>query len=374
MASGSTMRIAPGSAARIRYRDRLVAELLDDMHALIAGDGSLRSSVKERQRELSLVNSAKVGDYWARTSSGFGIPDCAFRDELLYLFPEEEPARIFSTSGTSGRRRGRAAYSPAGLALMNSSILKNAAAHIMSGLERPAFIRLVPTEEAAPEMVMAYGMGLIERAFADPGLSASVVGPSGVDNERLRTLLDRAVHAGVPVVMIGASLAFVNVCEQMERAGCRWELPEGSRMVDAGGFKSHFRTVGVDELRRLAFRSFGIAPENCRNIFGMTELASQFYDAADCPVGPNGERPKGSSDFARMRVRDPTSFALKDRGKGLLEVTDLCILDRPPVVLTGDIGIAAPTGVAVIGRIERKPRGCSLVLDDLTAEASDGQG
>ena len=370
MLGQTAIRLQAPKKASIAYRDAFVVNLIADMHTMIAGDGALQQSVELRLLELSAANSPKTHDYWARTSPGLGVPDTAFRGELLYLFSDQPPVRLFGTSGTTGRARGRAAYSPAGLELMNASILANARLHILRGLDRPAFIRLVPPEETAPEMVMAYGMALIERNFADPELSGSVLGPGGVDYAHLQAMIDRAVVVGRPVVLIGASFAFLNVCEQLEKMRRRWQLPAGSRFVDAGGFKGRSRTISVDGLRALVSRSFGIGPGDCVNLFGMTELASQLYDAEDLPVGPRGERPKAGGASVRVLVRDPTSLAPKRVGKGLLEVVDLCILDRPPAVLTGDIGVAAPAGVAITGRVERRARGCSLALDELTAGAA----
>jgi hypothetical protein len=145
--------------------------------------------------------------------------------------------------------------------------------------------------------------------------------------------------------------------------------------VDAGGFKGRSRVVGVDGLRAALGRVFGIAADRCINLFGMTELASQLYDAADVAVGPLGERPKGRLTFVEPRVRDAHTLAPIERGSGLLEVADLCILDRPHVVLTGDRGIACAEGVAIAGRVERgQSRGCSLTLDEMTAGGGEVNG
>jgi hypothetical protein len=364
----------PAVTSAIAYEDPFVTRLVEDVHGLITGDVGLQPSVTERLLELTAVNSPAVAAYWQRTSHGAGVPDTAFKRHAPYLFPRQEPARTFLTSGTTARERGRADYSRHGLELMNASILANAGRHMLNGLDRPAFIRFVPPPDAAPTMIMAYGMDLIERTFGDPGLSGSALGQRGVDYDRLRAMLDRAVEAGRPVVMIGASFAFVNICDQLEAQGRRWQLPAGSRMIDAGGFKTHSRVIGTEDLRSLVFRSFGIAPADCKNLFGMTELASQLYDGADRPVGPRGERPKCSETFVKACVRDPLTLEMKPDGRGLLEVFDLCVLDRPPVVLTGDIGVASPDGVAIVGRVERAPRGCSLVLDQLTAGGADARG
>jgi hypothetical protein len=217
---------------------------------------------------------------------------------------------------------------------------------------------------------MAYGMERIAADFGDPELSASVVTPNGVDMARLRTLLDRAEREARPVVLIGGSFSYVNICERLASEGLRWSLAPGSRAVDAGGFKGRSRAVNVAELRALIGRSFGIAPEACLNLFGMTELASQLYDGRDVPVGPLGERPKGRLPFVYPRVRDAHTLELRDAGLGLLEVVDCAVIDRPCTVLTGDVGVATPDGVAITGRVQRgTSRGCSLTLDAMTSDA-----
>jgi hypothetical protein len=100
----------------------------------------------------------------------------------------------------------------------------------------------------------------------------------------------------------------------------------------------------------------------------MTELASQLYDAEDRPLGPSGERPKRALPHVWPRLRNPSDLQLMATGTGLLEVVDLCILDRPCVVLTGDLAVGDRDGVALAGRIRGSgSRGCSLTLDALTA-------
>lgn len=368
-----------------RYDDSFVTGLFEDIGRLIldasAGSASIantsidRTSIWERLCELAIANAPEVTAYWHRTERGRGIPDAAFKSSPPYFFPDREPARSFRTSGTTGSLRGSASYSPRGLELMNLSILENARRYITAGLDRPAIIRFVPAARAAPQMIMAHGMELIAETLGDPTLSAVVIGAQGVDYERLLAALERVERAGVPAVLIGASFAFVNICEQLERDGRRFALPAGSRLIDAGGFKGLAREVGVAELRALITRTFGIAPGCFMNIFGMTELASQLYDAHDVSIGPLGQRPKARLPFVEPRVRDVDTMALRPEGRGLLEVVDLCILDRPAAVLTGDWGIGTSQGVAIIGRIERgQSRGCSLSLDEITGSARAHHG
>lgn len=364
------MKAAPGNM--YRYDDFFVTELFEDIGRLILGESSDSESIWNRLCELALANSPAVAEYWRRTERGRGIPDSAFRGASPYLFPDREPARTFSTSGTTSALRGQASYSPRGMELMDLSILENARCHILAGLDRPAIIRLVPPANAAPSMVMAYGMELIASTLGHPELSDVVIGERGIDYPRLTATMHAAIASGAPTVLIGASFAFVNLCHQLEERGQRFALPPGSRVIDAGGFKGRSRTVGVDEMRKLIMRTFGVASDGFVNLFGMTELASQLYDARDVCVGPLEQRPKGSTRFVQPRVRDAHTMALRDNGLGLLEVVDLCLLDRPPVLLTGDWGICTPDGVAVVGRVERgQSRGCSLTLDELTGPSRE---
>lgn len=364
-------RFAKFGRMSVKYRDTQVSRLFSEIAALIADGVGDKEALSSRLNELTASNSPEVADYWRRTNRGIGVPDVAFRGRSPYLFPEEAPARTFRTSGTSGQERGEAHYSARGMELMDLSIVTNARRNVVRGLERPIILRFVPPEALAPEMVMAHGMELIARTFGHSELSACLVSPSGVDFPLLLSRLDTAVSQGIPVVLIGGSFAYVNVCDALENMGRAWELPKGSRMIDAGGFKGRSRVVGVDSLRSMVGRVFGIASSECTNLFGMTELASQLYDSADVAVGPIGERPKGATSFVQPRVRDSLDLSLRAEGTGLLEVVDLCILDRPHVVLTGDRGVARPEGVAITGRVERgQSRGCSLTLDAMTGGAS----
>lgn len=350
-----------------KYADPFIGRLSDDIAAIIEGRRDDAALVREKLFELCEANCPEVADYWNRTERGRGVPDTAFRGKSIYLFPDQTPARTFRTSGTTGVDRGSASYSPLGLELMNASILENARRHMMAALDRPAIVRFVPSADAAPDMVMAYGMELIAKKFGDARLSASVIESTGIRLDRLRELLDAIVSDGRPAVLIGGSFAFVNVCDTLKERGLAWQLPARSRMIDAGGFKGRSRVVTVDGLRTTVAERFGISPECCVNLFGMTELASQLYDGVDQAVGTLGERPKAALPFVEPRVRDPRSMSFRTEGQGLLEVIDLCVIDRPCSVLTGDFGIAAPGGVAITGRVERsKSRGCSLTLDDIT--------
>lgn len=348
------------------YADVFVRRLADDIGSLIAGDASRSACVRDGLRDLTLANLPCIRRYWSSLGEEVGVPEGAFRGSPICWF-SSPVARVFRTSGTTGQNRGAVAYSPLGLDLMNASILESAKRFAFSGVESPVVVRLVPDARDAPEMIMAYGMSLIAQKLGHPDIGCSVIGPSGIDFEKLDRALDAAVSGGHPVVLIGASFGIVNVCDALEKRGRRWQLPRGSRVVDAGGFKGRSRVVGTDDLRGLAERTFGIPRDAMTNLFGMTELASQLYDSHDVGVGPLGERPKKGTDYVWASLRDPRHLGARS-DHGLVEVTDLCIIDRPHVVLSGDLGTRGSEGVAIVGRAERRvTRGCSLALEHLSS-------
>lgn len=350
------------------YHGRFVAQLFDDIACLIVGEDIDVASILDRLFTLAAVNSPAIAEYWHATRFGHPIPDTAFKQSPPYLFPDQPPVREFHTSGTSGAVPGRVGYSARGMELMRMSILDNARRHVVSGLRRPAIIRFVPSAASAPTMVMAYGMELIATELGDPDLSEVVVGQGGMDYQLLQTAIERVCAAGRPAVLIGGSSVFANVCDHFTTRGTNFVLPQGSRVVDAGGFKRQSSPVHVDALRAGLTDVFGIAEGHFVNLFGMTELASQLYDRGNDAIGPLGERIKGGQRYVQVRVRDVETMDPVANGLGLLEVIDLCVLDRPPALLTGDLALAALDGAAIVGRVQRNSsRGCSVSLDALTS-------
>ena len=355
----------------VAHDDPHVGRLFDQMARLACDGVGDPLDVHGQLVELARENSPDVARYWKQVGVGVGIPDTAYKDGGPHLFPDAPVVRVFRTSGTSGSARGTVRYSKLGLELKGLAVEANARRHLLRPDDEvpPVVLTFVPTEQAAPEMAIAFDMARIAKSFGDPELSTSVVGPNGVDFDVLTGRLDVAVAEGRPVILVGGTFAFVNICDALEARGRRWQLPPGSRVHEGGGFKGRSRVMRVDDLRAALRRVFGI--EHHGNIFGMTELANTLYDVSDTPVGPLGERPKGAHPAGWPKVRDPRTREHLAHGHGLLEITDLSLLDRPAVLLTGDVGIACPEGVAVAGRIAGSTsRGCSLTLDEMTGGAA----
>ena len=286
------------------------------------------------------------------------VPTLAFRRMRLYC-GDEEPARLFATSGTSGARPGEAAFSEAGMALMLRAIEANAGRWLFGDGRRCHVLCLAPAPADAPRMIMAEGMAHLGRAFGLTGESRFFVGPAGLDGPGLFRALGDAIAAAEPVALVGASFGFVHLFDAMAARGQRLALPAGSRVLDAGGFKGRSREVGRAELLEAFDRHLGVPRERCVNVLGMTELASQLYD--DARTGLKQDAPWTRTVVAPLPGADVAD------GVGLLRHLDLCNVERPLVVQTDDLGQRLPGGFRVLGRAAEtdESRGCSLSVDAL---------
>ena len=167
--------------------------------------------------------------------------------------------------------------------------------------------------------------------------------------------------------MVGTAFAFVHLLDALAADGSRFRLPDGSRVMETGGFKGRSRTVPREELYAAIDGRLGIPPDRIVNEYGMTELLSQFYE----PVLTGGARLHRPPPWVRTRVLDPATLEPLPPGReGLLCHFDLANLDSVCCLLTEDLGVEPPeaegNGFRVQGRSSgAEPRGCSLAMDDL---------
>jgi hypothetical protein len=159
--------------------------------------------------------------------------------------------------------------------------------------------------------------------------------------------------------MIGGSFGFVNFMERLTPE-TTLRLPPGSRLLDAGGFKGRSREVNRFEFMDMVEASFGIPRSHIFNLYGLTELASQFYSQGDSPKRP--------PHWTRALVVDPLTLeAAGPDSRGVPLLFDLANVSRPLAILTDDIAEPAGNGgFHVLGRASgTAPRGCSLNLERL---------
>jgi hypothetical protein len=206
---------------------------------------------------------------------------------------------------------------------------------------------------------MAHGMRKIADHFGTHEPFYAVRGGKFVGKEAVDILRQWAAE-DIPVTMIGGSFGFVNFVEGLQEKIKKIQLPIGSRMLDAGGFKGRSRELDRKGFLTMMQSFFGLPEEHCFNLYGLTELASQFYSC--------GRKPKKPPYWTKVRICNPLTLddvAVGEQGVPVLY--DLANVARPAVILTDDIGVSyGEEGFDVSGRASGSaPRGCSLSLEEV---------
>jgi len=286
-------------------------------------------------------------------------PINAFKTLDLTCRPPEDAEAVFMTSGTTmGGVRGKS-YHPT-LQVYDASMRRNFADRFMAGFDRMTMGVLFPSPEMMPNSSLAHYLGLARRHFGVDGGSQLVDG-NGIDYPRLFQDLETAETTGAPYALLGASFSLVHALDEMARIGRRFQLPAGSRILDTGGFKGQSRELDLDEFYDALAESFGVPRASCINMYGMTELSTQFYDDGNavCPSVKSGPH------WIRTRAVDPLTGARAPKGEpGVLAHTDLAHFDIVTTILTEDVGIEVDGGFLLLGRAkEAEAQGCSMAVD-----------
>lgn len=293
------------------------------------------------------------------------VPITAFKDLTLSCSAPETAERVFMTSGTTqGGVRGRS-YHPT-LAVYDRSMLVNFRQRFMQGMERIEMGILFPDEQAMPNSSLAHYLALAKHECGMPG-SEYLIGSDGLDLARTIAALERAQASGTPYALLGASWSFVHLLDALAAEGRRFALPEGSRILDTGGFKGQSREMGADAFYEALSAAFGVPRSHCINMYGMTELSTQFYDDGNAVCPPV----KSGPHWIRSRVVDPVSGRdLPEGATGVLVHHDLAHFNCVSAILTEDAGAIVEGGFKLFGRVDgADSRGCSLAVEEFLKAA-----
>ena len=292
------------------------------------------------------------------------VPITAFKDLTLSCSPPEQASHVFMTSGTTQGIRGRS-YHPT-LDVWRRSMLVNFRARFMQGRERIRMGILFPGEAELPNSSLATYLSLARRECGTAD-SQTFINAAGLDLGGLLSALEQAETSGEPYALLGASYSFVPVLDALAATGRRFALPDGSRILDTGGFKGQSRELGPDEFYDGLSAAFGVPRASCINMYGMTELSSQLYDDGNavCPSVKSGPH------WIRSRVVDPLTGAdLPEGQRGVIVHHDLAHFNCVAAILTEDAGEIVPDGFKLLGRVDGEAsKGCSVAVAEFLAAA-----
>lgn len=293
------------------------------------------------------------------------VPIDAFKEFTLSCIPTADCERVFMTSGTTrGDVKGR--HHHPNLVVYDASMRRHFSEHFMQGDTSLPMGILFPTETLMHNSSLAHYLGLAKQHFGTAD-SAYYVDPNGLRTDALCAALQKAQQSNQAFALLGASYSFVRLLDELQARGLSFALPTGSRILDTGGFKGQSRDIPMDDFYAQLSATFGVDRRQCINMYGMTELSTQFYDAGNRSV-PSVKR---GPHWLRSRVLDPLTGQQVAQGeRGILAHTDLANINSVTTLLTEDVGIATDDGFVLLGRAQgAAAKGCSLAVEDFLKAA-----
>jgi len=306
----------------------------------------------------------RIGDWRAIPA----VPTAAFKEVPLRCFPAERTVRTFRTSGTSGAARGELALDT--LELYEASLLPTLRRHLLPELPPGGSARilaLAPPPEEAPDSSLTHMFATAIAAFGAPGSGFFVEGGALCERELLRAL---EASGDGPCLLAGTAFAFVHLADALAARGARLALPSPVRIMETGGFKGRSRELSREKLHAELTERLGVPGARIVNQYGMTELASQFYDST--LAEPGAPLRKLGPPWVRVAIVDPETDAAAAPGEpGSIVVHDLANTGSIAAIRTADLGRRVADGFEVLGREPgAEERGCSIGADLLLGGAS----
>ena len=294
------------------------------------------------------------------------VPISAFKALTLSCIPADQAERTFMTSGTTQAEVKGKHHHPT-MAVYDASMIRNFGERFMAGSDRIRMGILFPDETLLPNSSLAHYLALAVREF---GTEAShyLLTQQGLDTQRAIAELERAQQTGEPYALLGASYSFVHLLDELQRLGKTFRLPAGSRVLDTGGFKGQSRELSMQDFYAQLSATLGISDSDCINMYGMTELSTQFYDDGNA-VLPSV---KSGPHWIRSRVVEPLSGEELPHGQqGILAHCDLANFNSVTTILTEDVGVAVDGGFLLLGRAQGSAaKGCSLAVEEFLQAAA----
>jgi hypothetical protein len=299
-------------------------------------------------------------DHWSELPA---VPTLAFKDMAVTSFPVDSAVARFDTSGTTSDQPGRHYFQD--MALYQAAALVSFRAHLLpDGASLPMLV-LASSPSEAPHSSLSYMLGLVADRLGAGG-SAFYLDHRGLDTDGLAARLELAQREDEPVCLLGTAFAYLHWLDHCHAHGWSFDLPDGSRLMETGGFKGRARELSKPELYQALSLNLGIPEERMINEYGMTELSTQFYD--DTLVTGQRSDSKPVPPWARVLVIDPrTGRPTRPGEKGMIRIIDLANLGSSICLATEDLGITTENGrFEILGRAaDAGPRGCSLPAEVL---------
>jgi hypothetical protein len=294
------------------------------------------------------------------------IPSAAFKEAALATFPPTQAELTFATSGTTAGTSGYHYMENA--RLYDSALLAGFDHFMLPDHIQLRYLNLVPNPAQHPQSSLGYMMARVSDARGD-GATAWYVDGESINIDALTGDLEAAVDHDRPVCIATTAFALVHVLDALHERHRYFALPNGSRVMETGGFKGRSRVVDRDDLYARTAERFGMINCAITAEYGMTELTSQYYDDVVLHGHDHTHEPtryKLSPPWLRPRVVDVTGKTVPNGVVGALVHVDLANRSSCVAIQTEDLGVQFDDGLVLIGRESGATlRGCSLSAEEL---------
>ena len=293
------------------------------------------------------------------------MPAALFKEFELTVLGEGERLQVFYSSGTTEQKRSRHYHSQQSIGLYEASLLSWFRVQIPVD-DRMRIVSLTPAAGGAPNSSLVHMFDCVGQLSGGTKFCGFLDADNAwsVDFGEVVDVLGDAVEGTRPVLLMGTAFSFVHLLDWMKSERKEIRLPNGSKLLETGGYKGRSREVPkLDLYKGMQFR-FGVPDKNIVCEYGMSELSSQAYDTSRV-TDKTGVvlRCFRFPPWARAMVISPETGKEVAEGEiGLLRIYDLANVYSVMAVQTEDLAVKRDDAFELIGRMPRsEPRGCSLM-------------
>jgi phenylacetate-coenzyme A ligase PaaK-like adenylate-forming protein len=295
------------------------------------------------------------------------MPVQGFKELTLSCEPAEEAEAVFTTSGTTNPDAKGKNFHP-DLSVWDMSMKIPFKSMVLPDREKMAIFSLSPSDGFNKNSSLSRYLANAVFYYGNEHSRFFHNGKS-LDFQGAAESLERMAEKGEPVLIMGATFAYVHLLDYMKERNLSFQLPDSSRIFDTVGMKGQSREITTEGMAELYQQYFGIGKDMQINMYGMTELSSQIYDQTilSGSMGKEVIADKTGPAWLRTRVLHPgTLESVKEGETGVLAHYDLANWNSCLAVLTEDIGLKTRHGFRLLGRVKgSEARGCSIAADQL---------
>ncbi|HYK74536.1 MAG TPA: CoF synthetase [Pseudoneobacillus sp.] len=303
-------------------------------------------------------------DHWSQIPP---MPIQGYKELILSCEPIEEVEAVFMTSGTTNPEARGKNYHPV-LSVWDASMKGPFKQYVLPDREKMTIFVLSPAVDMNQNSSLSRYLSNAVTFFGTEN-SGFFFDENGLKMDELVDELKKCEERQDPVLLMGATFAYVHLLDNLRENEIYFQLPDESRIFDTGGFKGQSREVEMEQLYASFQTSFNISRHQCINMYGMTELSSQIYDQTIISHYLNDTLifdKKGPAWVKTVVLNTDTLEPVRDGEAGVLAHFDLANWNSCLAILTEDIGYKTEHGFVLLGRVKgSEARGCSIAVDQL---------